>query len=245
MTGRLISINKTGGELDPETSIIVIKEINTLKVIDAIESSTQLATLERADRHSAVTAIGNLLALTQATMGVKEKPNPIQQFEMVQFLLTDYRHLTIEEISILMREGRKGVYGPNYNKFDLETLANWAREYDGGDERQIYLETRHKNLPDITPPAYAVKSFQKIREELEAEERMRRKKKFDENAAQRVKEKKKYYAKLRWQFSSAETIELYNCRFMRIFVSDPESEQILYAEINKRKDAKRQRSQKK
>lgn len=88
--------------------------------------------------------LNNLLYVTSKALNVKENINEFQAFDIIHTLLEDYKEVKMDEFIYIFKQGKKGIYGPHYNKFDIETIVKWINSYFKSDEYNDYLENRHK-----------------------------------------------------------------------------------------------------
>lgn len=90
--------------------------------------------------------LNNLLYVTSKSLNVKENLNEFQAFDIINTLLEDYKDVKMEEFIYIFKQGKKGIYGPHYNKFDIETIVHWINSYFNSHEYNDYLENRHKRF---------------------------------------------------------------------------------------------------
>lgn len=88
--------------------------------------------------------LNNLLYITSKALNVKENINEFQAFDIINTLLEDYKDVKVQEFIYIFKQGKKGIYGPHYNKFDIETIIHWINGYFASNEYNDYLENRHK-----------------------------------------------------------------------------------------------------
>lgn len=88
--------------------------------------------------------INNLLYVTSMAMNVKNNLDNFQAMDIVNTIINDYADVKVDELIYIFKQGKKGIYGPCYNKFDLETIISWINGYYGSDEYNDFLENRHK-----------------------------------------------------------------------------------------------------
>lgn len=95
------------------------------------------------NNHDVFELLNNLLYVTSKALNVKENINDFQAFDIINTLIEDYKDVKIEEFIYIFKQGKKGIYGPHYNKFDIETIINWINSYFASEEYNNFLETRH------------------------------------------------------------------------------------------------------
>lgn len=88
--------------------------------------------------------LNNLLYVTSMALNVKENINEFQAFDIINTLLADYKEVKMDEFIYIFKQGKKGIYGPHYNKFDIETIVHWINSYFKSNEYNDFLENRHK-----------------------------------------------------------------------------------------------------
>lgn len=117
-----------------------------------------------------------LLSVTAKALNVKENLNNFQAMDIIQTLISDYKDVKIDEFVYIFKQGKKGIYGPHYNKLDIETIIGWINGYFNGDEYNNFLENRHKAPIEKEPLTEAQKqnwstlllAYNKFKEEHEA-----------------------------------------------------------------------------
>lgn len=92
--------------------------------------------------------MNNLLYVTSKALNVKENINEFQAFDIINTLIEDYKDVKMDEFIYIFKQGKKGIYGPHYNKFDIETIVHWINSYFKSDEYNNFIETRHKQHHD-------------------------------------------------------------------------------------------------
>lgn len=119
-----------------------IKEQANMTVQKAFEGQT-IRALELA-KENTFNLLNNLLYVTSKSLNVKENINQFQAFDIINTLLADYKDVKMEEFIYIFKQGKKGIYGPHYNKLDIETIVNWINSYFKSDEYNDHLENRHR-----------------------------------------------------------------------------------------------------
>lgn len=120
-----------------------MKQQAQMTVIESFKGNT-LALIKQGDERSLFQALNALLHATNLALNVAHKLNEFQAFDIIQTLMTDFKHVKLEELIYIFKQGKKGVYGPHYNKLDIETICGWINGYFISDEYNDYLENRHR-----------------------------------------------------------------------------------------------------
>lgn len=143
LIGQLKSLIKADGTTNPESAVLFMREQNALTVQKAFDGTT-LRLIKTEDENGLFDTLNGLLYATNLALNVKEKLNEFQAFDIINMLMNDYADIKLDELIYLFKQGKKGIYGPHYNKFDIETIVNWINGYYRSDEYNNYLENRHK-----------------------------------------------------------------------------------------------------
>lgn len=99
-----------------------------------------------------------LISVTAKALNVKENLNNFQAMDIIQTLISDYKDVKIDEFVYIFKQGKKGIYGPHYNKLDIETFIGWINGYFSGNEYNDFLENRHKIQTEKQPLTEAQKA---------------------------------------------------------------------------------------
>lgn len=114
-------------------------------------NGTQLNVLKAHDDQQLFDTINNLLFATSMALNVKEKLNAFQAFDIVHMIMNDWPLAKLEQIVYLFKQGKKGVYGPHYNKIDIETITNWLNGFFNGSEFIDYLQKLNERKVEQAP----------------------------------------------------------------------------------------------
>jgi hypothetical protein len=126
----------------PENAALFIKDQAAMTVQRSFDGQT-IRALEIA-KVNTFDLLNNLLYVTSKALNVKENINEFQAFDIIHTLLEDYKEVKMDEFIYIFKQGKKGIYGPHYNKFDIETIVHWINSYFKSDEYNDHLENRHK-----------------------------------------------------------------------------------------------------
>lgn len=88
--------------------------------------------------------INNLLKATSMALNVSSNLNIFQAYDIVLMIINDYKDVKISELVYIFKQGKKGIYGVHYNKFDIETVVRWINGYFASEEYNTFLENRHR-----------------------------------------------------------------------------------------------------
>lgn len=88
--------------------------------------------------------ISNLIHATSLALNVGKNLNSFQAYDIAVTIINDYKDVKISELVYIFKQGKKGLYGPHYNKFDIETVVNWINGYFSSEEYNNFLENRHR-----------------------------------------------------------------------------------------------------
>mgnify|MGYP006908278177 FL=1 len=96
-----------------------------------------------------------LVALDELRKGVnafnvKQNMNEDQIEMFIGDFLEDYKHESIADLKICLKNARAGKYGSHYNSIDQLTVMGWFKQYL--EEKAIAREQRHKNQEKFTFP---------------------------------------------------------------------------------------------
>lgn len=139
----LTTLIKNDGSVDTKVALDFMKQQAQMTVVESFQGST-LALIRKTDERSLFQALNALLHATNLALNVAQKINEFQAFDIIQTLMTDFKHVKLEELIYIFKQGKKGVYGPHYNKLDIETICGWINGYFISDEYNDYLENRHR-----------------------------------------------------------------------------------------------------
>lgn len=139
----LTSLIKVDGQIDTKVALDFMKQQAQMTVQESFKGQT-LSLIKMSDERPLFQALNALLHATNLSLNVAHKLNEFQAFDIIQTLMNDYRHVKLEELIYIFKQGKKGIYGPHYNKFDIETICHWINSYFISDEYNNYLENRHK-----------------------------------------------------------------------------------------------------
>ncbi len=88
--------------------------------------------------------VNALVYATSRMLNVSKNIDNFQGMGIVHTIINDYKDLKIDQLVYLFKQGQKGIYGPHYNKFDIETVVTWINGFYVSDEYNTFLENRHK-----------------------------------------------------------------------------------------------------
>ena len=95
---------------------------------------------------------------------------PEQATEAVKVLMSDagYMDFKPEDFMVCFLNARKGFYGKNYNRIDIQVLCGWVNAYSLDREDALIEHNKGKNTPFMTlskeplGPAFSDETKQKI-----------------------------------------------------------------------------------
>jgi hypothetical protein len=75
--------------------------------------------------------VAEIIVWGMTKLNVKNNLTKGQVIELATMLITspNYRHLTLEHLAIVIKEGLSGKYGPIYERFDAATIMLWLDKY--------------------------------------------------------------------------------------------------------------------
>jgi len=145
----MTSLLKCQSKVDSERTqslIDFIKQEAVLKIDIAHETGNCIAVMARKNKNETFNLINSLLHLANESLSVAKPTTSFQAMEIIYMIMNDFKQLTIEEVAIVFRNGKKGFYGSNYNKLDVEVFSNWFISFVSSDEYCDYLENRFKKV---------------------------------------------------------------------------------------------------
>jgi hypothetical protein len=134
--------------LETDNKVGFITAISTLNLPTAFESGTGVRKLYLANSKRAYGAIINLIKDTvlyfNIGKGIKPDTNGgyAQMLEIALLIIEEFPGLRFEEIALVFKNAKKGVYGKLYDSMDGLTIIGWIREYENT-EREAYLVKRN------------------------------------------------------------------------------------------------------
>lgn len=114
---------------------------SALTVKDSIESGVQLNKLVKANWNGAMKMIVRLLKNTAAFFNVNGQITEQQLVMTAQTIIDVYGYDNIEDLIIALKNGRAGMYGKLYGRFDGEIVLDWMKQYM--DSKAEALEKKH------------------------------------------------------------------------------------------------------
>lgn len=127
------------GKTNTENAVSFMRQQNEMNLTSSFEG-TQLSVIKATDDQLLFDAINNLLYATSMALNVKEKLNAFQAFDLVHMIINDWPFAKFEQLVYLFKQGKRGDYGPHYNKLDIETVTHWLNSFFNGYEYLDYLE---------------------------------------------------------------------------------------------------------
>ena len=74
--------------------------------------------------------IVRLITSVASQLNISKNMNAGQIFEIAEFILSNYRLFSIEDIKCCLSRGVTGTYGKMYDRLDIEVFGGWLRTYD-------------------------------------------------------------------------------------------------------------------
>lgn len=127
-----------------------MRKQNEMSLVTSFQG-TQLSIIKAQDDQLLFDAINNLLYATSLALNVKEKLNDFQAFDLVHMIINDWPFAKFEQLVYLFKKGKKGDYGPHYNKLDIETVTNWLNSFFNGYEYLDHLQKLNEHKVEETP----------------------------------------------------------------------------------------------
>jgi hypothetical protein len=128
-----------------ENMALISKVENTITMKSAIDSKYTLAqynsvhaqalNLKTEIRLALLKAIDYMLAFYSDSV---HKMNVSQAMMLINTLLVDFYYFKLEEVILILKNGKIGRYGKIYNRVDADIVYSWFVEYSK--ERDIYVE---------------------------------------------------------------------------------------------------------
>jgi hypothetical protein len=107
----------------------VAKIENKLTPADSVQNGIQLKKLASANWEAAMKLITRLIKNTAIFYNVNGQVTDQQLVMIAQSIIDKYGYDNIEDLIIALKNGRSGVYGKLYGRFDGEVVLDWITQY--------------------------------------------------------------------------------------------------------------------
>lgn len=147
-------------------SVAIAQQESSLTVAKAYDGDNFRALLAAGSAEQGVMGLAALLMRTAKKMEVTNKTSDYSG--LAEELFFDNPTLTMEDFTLLFKRGRRGDYGHNFNRLDVEVVNDWLRAYEA--EKAAEREKRNynrniDNKKDMDSPEFASRYYE-VRRQL-------------------------------------------------------------------------------
>ncbi len=126
--------------VNPVNAHLYFEKQSCMTLEKAFNSGMNLSQLDKENPRDLRNGITNLICMLNETTNVPTKVSNIQAMEITYYIIKNYSTLKFDELILILREGKTGKYGKNYQKIDIETINLWILAYLDNDDRCVMIE---------------------------------------------------------------------------------------------------------
>ena len=101
------------------------------KIIDCIgaNSPTIGAVSFYMGKDDAIQVISEMITAAALLLNVGKNIRPEQSYLIAQIIFSEYKYLTVADFRFVLRSGMLGHYGKQYDRFDIQVISEWCKEF--------------------------------------------------------------------------------------------------------------------
>jgi hypothetical protein len=124
---------------DKATSQTQISKLNRSVCFKDVQGKVSVALLKKVNKDALYSILEAFVVYTLDAMVIKNVNQP-QIDGIVDVIVANY-WASIPEVLLILKQGRAGQYGKNYQSLTAETIADWFDQY-WNKERAVYYENK-------------------------------------------------------------------------------------------------------
>lgn len=123
-------------------AMVKFMDVQSGMTIEKAISGTQIAELRKESKPELLKAVSTLITTTAMSLNITNTVNSFQVYEAAELICKEFWFLRLEELILVFRNIKTGVYGKDYNRLDVSTISQCIRMYDAGESKMAVMERK-------------------------------------------------------------------------------------------------------